>query len=67
MFAEVEDIADFGEPYCIFGCIPDDDENLIVELGEVEFDDKSKLEGAKMRSISEKLTEVLHELENMGE
>jgi len=65
MFADAVDLEEFGLPYCLFGCHEDKAE--VIELGEVEFDDKSKLEGVKLKAISEKLTEVLHELENMGE
>lgn len=37
-----------------------------LNLGEIEFDDKSNLERVKIQSLSERLTEILHELENMG-
>ena len=56
---------------CPFGCDKDVGGGgrrgtYVLELGEKEFDDQSSLEKKKIDSLTEKLEEILHELENIG-
>ena len=50
---------------CPFCSVHKDGYWLLI-LGEIEFNDRSELDGIKVRSIVEKLEEVLHETENLS-
>jgi hypothetical protein len=46
-------------------CYDDIDNLETIDLGNIIFDDQSKLDEAKIKSITEQVEKILHEIENL--
>jgi hypothetical protein len=53
--------------FCPFGCDVIIGEQMILEMGEICFDDRNILDMIVIRRTKEMLEEALHALENLGE